>query len=176
MPHRDAFWTPPQLLFPLLEKVTFPEPIWEPAAGAGWIAEVLVRLGYEVIASDTHDYGYPPATLHDFYDPPDFCFRSILTNPPFRRDVDSGRGARDWVRRACSYRPEKLALLMSSGPGFGDCGVRQVIGDMGLKTIIRLTEQAEFTTAPGTGFNPPFPTAWFVFERGHTGSAEVFPA
>jgi methylase of polypeptide subunit release factors len=83
---RDFFPTPPWATRALVEVVLGAElhSIWEPACGAGHMAEVLREYCPKVIASDIFDYGYGKA-------PVDFTKFSgpgadwIITNPPFKK-------------------------------------------------------------------------------------------
>jgi hypothetical protein len=59
--------------------------IWEIAAGAGDMAEVLKAAGAWVFCSDIADYGYPLDALFDFTSadmPPLLDFDAMITNPP----------------------------------------------------------------------------------------------
>lgn len=102
---RDAYWTPPSRTHALLDAV--PEirgRVWEPCAGAGWMANVL-RTRCDVRASDIcpqapsieeHDFLHPgPRERHDV----DW----VVTNPPFDLAIDV-------LRRALAVTP-RVALL-----------------------------------------------------------------
>lgn len=93
----DYFPTPPWATRALLE-VVLPQVadfaltkqfVWEPACGAGHIADVLCEQFRLVLATDIHDYGYGSDVL-DFLGPKatvDFTGERyvdwIITNPPF---------------------------------------------------------------------------------------------
>ena len=89
---KDRCFTPPyatRLLFPFLPKgIT----IWEPAAGDGFIAWVLLEAGYKVIQTDI-SRGF------DFLkDKPDFHFDAIITNPPYQAQLKLG-----FIKRCYEY-------------------------------------------------------------------------
>jgi hypothetical protein len=81
----DFFPTPPWATRALIEQVLGKEihSVWEPACGAGHMAEVLCEYCDHVTATDIFDYGY--GIKHDFLSehstisPRDW----IITNPPF---------------------------------------------------------------------------------------------
>lgn len=62
--------------------------VWEPACGAGHMAEVLAEYSDLVIATDLHSYGYGQAPL-DFLGelPSQMSADWIITNPPFEDRV-----------------------------------------------------------------------------------------
>lgn len=134
---RDAYWTEPACtlaLYRTLQRFAgehgvkgvppLPRRIWEPAAGANWIAAELEALGHDVTATDIADYGAAPnfralrrktagPLLHDFLSNRDAaCTRrlfgepyAIVTNPPF------GEEAAAFVRRALAM-PGCIAVWM----------------------------------------------------------------
>jgi hypothetical protein len=55
--------------------------VWEPACGTGLMAEVLVERGYDVLATDIHDYGY-------------FLPRDLRQPAPIQGYLVAGRGLR----------------------------------------------------------------------------------
>jgi hypothetical protein len=68
--------------------------IWEPAAGAGQLAQALKDYGFDVIAT-TDDF-------LDYREPPDARTDAIVTNPPFG---PNGRSelACDFIRHALGF-------------------------------------------------------------------------
>ena len=72
----------------LLEKESFDSNVWEPAVGAGHLAQVLTAHGYEVTASDIVDRGYPNTYIFDFLNQDCEPFNGdIVTNPPYKYAV-----------------------------------------------------------------------------------------
>ncbi len=97
---RDKCYTPPyavKVLFPFLPKDAV---IWEPAAGDGYIAWVLMTAGHKVIQTDL-------ANGFDFLkDKPDFDFDIIITNPPYQAQKKLG-----FIERCYEYQ-KPWAMLM----------------------------------------------------------------
>lgn len=68
----------------LLEVEKFSSTIWENAVGAGDLADVLVRNGYNVRVSDIIDRGYPNTEIIDFLTYNEPITTDIITNPPYK--------------------------------------------------------------------------------------------
>lgn len=69
----------------LLEKEEFSHDIWEPAVGAGHLAQVLKEHGHNVFCSDIINRGYPDTYTIDFLNCElRECDMDIITNPPFK--------------------------------------------------------------------------------------------
>jgi len=79
----DAYWTPAWCTEALLDRVTFPERVWEPACGKGHIANVLIGRGISTIATDLIDHGYGVAGKDFLKDVCSTSYGSIITNPPY---------------------------------------------------------------------------------------------
>lgn len=161
----EAYWTPPELIAPLLARERFPGIVWEPAVGAGNIAKCFADGGYRVLASDVKDYGYPETRIADFYtDEAPGRFNSIVTNPPYAC-------AWKWVGRCVGFRPEKLALLMPAST-LGDCA--KVLPESGysLTRILMFRRPPKFRGPSGTA-DVNWGAAWFVFELGEGKPGEV---
>ncbi len=91
-----------------LERQHLPQHIWEPAAGAGAIVDVLRGAGYTVVASDIADYGLVGCKLIDYLaavPPPDVG--AIVTNPPFAK-------AETFARKMLSEVPYVALLLRTN--------------------------------------------------------------
>jgi hypothetical protein len=84
----DAYFTPRAAVVALLdlEHEFIPKEVYEPAVGAGNIAQELELDGYEVYCADIRDYGYPGTVVEDYL-AKDTCppwVSGIITNPPFK--------------------------------------------------------------------------------------------
>ena len=66
----------------LLEVEQFSHTIWENAVGAGDLADVFVKNGHKVRASDIVDRGYPNTEIIDFLTYNEPIGTDIITNPP----------------------------------------------------------------------------------------------
>jgi hypothetical protein len=103
----DFYATPPQAVRALLRVEKLPRQIWEPAAGAGGIAEVLRAAGHIVRASDLHDWD-----CSDCRAGVDFLREArapggatcIVTNPPYAL-------AEQFVAHALRLCPHAIMLL-----------------------------------------------------------------
>jgi len=116
---RDYFPTPPWATRALIEcvfshlgmRAGFPTPLWkqtawEPACGAGHMAEILAEYFNGVTASDKYSYGYGPKydflkikseiAVHDW----------IITNPPF------GERTEQFVLRALPLARVGVAMFV----------------------------------------------------------------
>jgi hypothetical protein len=83
----DPYFTPPEATIALLniENGRIPHCIWEPAAGDGAIAKLLLEAGHNVIATDIADYGWNACTPSVNYltaSLPDGV-TGIITNPSY---------------------------------------------------------------------------------------------
>ena len=82
----------------LLEVEQFSPTVWENAVGAGDLAEIFVKNGYKVRASDIIDRGYSDTEIADFLlterDKNDFS-RDIITNPPYSMATEFVKHALD---------------------------------------------------------------------------------
>ena len=88
----DAYYTRPWVTRWLLEATHLFEGamdsgvVWEPACGAGWMSDVLLEAGYDVLSTDVMDHGYKKMTgLQDFLAVEECSplIRTIITNPPY---------------------------------------------------------------------------------------------
>lgn len=122
---KDRYWTQPWITQALLDTVSVPNMIWEPAAGRGDIVTKLIDNGRDVVASDVDlsefDYFLCPTIQHNFIMavPPLYeghpDIKGIITNPPYNQP----RGiADDFVRHGLflmeNFGIEFMAMLLRS--------------------------------------------------------------
>lgn len=79
--------------------------VWEPACGAGHMAEALKACGATVIATELHGQGYGEQGV-DFLNAPLPACEWIVTNPPFKL-------AEQFIRR-CIAHGVPFAMLLKS--------------------------------------------------------------
>jgi hypothetical protein len=165
--HPDACFVPQKMAVALMERQRFRGVVWEPACGDGAISEVVNAYGLPVVSSDLCvDYGLPGAVRLNFLTQrPRWWFDNIITNPPFR-----GYAIGPWIERACSYSPERVALMfpvhvLSDLP-------RWATGRMRLRRVIQLPRFA-WRHADGRHFGQRWGICWYVWEFGFTGSPVV---
>ena len=89
----------------LLEVESFTPTIWENAVGAGDLAEVFSKNGYNVRASDIVDRGYPNTEIIDFltYNKP--ITTDVITNPPYKL-------ATQFVKHALDLAQDEVKVAM----------------------------------------------------------------
>ena len=100
----DYYATEPRAAELLCDLETFSPNIWECACGAGHLAEVFKKRGYNVTASDLIDRGYGTGGV-DFlkWDMP--FDGDIITNPPYKY-------AKQFVEHALSLIPDGRKVVM----------------------------------------------------------------
>jgi hypothetical protein len=105
----DFYATPPEATRALLSIEHFDGTIWEPACGAGAIAEVLAEAGYEVLSTDLIDRGYGISGV-DFLRETAPRAKHVVTNPPY------GGGVADkFIGKALTFANQtggKVAMLL----------------------------------------------------------------
>ena len=79
----DYYATEPRAIELLLGLEKFSPRIWEPACGAGHMANVLAANGYEVKATDLIDRGFGTGGI-DFLAQTEKWDGDIITNPPYK--------------------------------------------------------------------------------------------
>lgn len=164
----DFYASPYAALPPLLvaEKRRLPRTLWEPSCGNGALVMPLRNRGYDVVATDLHDWGCPDSYGGvDFHSEvatgfrPDVPF-GIVTNPPFG-------SVEEYIERAVNLAPYvalllRLAFLESEGRmnWFPHVGLQRVhvIGER-LPMMHRHGYDGPKLSTAGMCF------AWFIFER-----------
>lgn len=128
--------------------------IWEPAAGAGGLANAIRSNGREVVATDIKDCDF----LKD--DPPRY-FAAIITNPPFNK-LDA------FVYRALEYLDagvtQSVLLLMRSD----HLNARRRSGALARATELRFCPWRP-RWIPGTKTSPRWSFVWVTWRRDYRG-------
>lgn len=171
----DFYASPYAALPPLLvaEGKRLPKVLWEPSCGNGALVLPLRNRGFEVTATDLHDWGCPEShggvdfisAVADRYSPGQFGDSQIrpwgiVTNPPFG-DVE------EYVERAVGLSPYvalllRLAFLESEGRmnWFPHVGLRRIhIISERLPMMHRHGYDGPKLSNAGMCF------AWFIFEK-----------
>lgn len=107
----DFYETPAWVTQSLLDFLSFPQIIWEPACGNGAMSEVIKKYYDKVMYSDINADKFNYGLLLDFLKvmraPPAIC--SIITNPPYRL-------AEEFINKALnllqSRRSTMIAMLL----------------------------------------------------------------
>lgn len=106
----DAYFTPPEAVVALvnIERDHIPGNVWEPACGAGAIAEALHMYGgITVYSSDLYDYGYGLSGVDYFKAKKPEGFDGVITNPPYKLAVQ-------FAAKAISEVPYVALLLRTN--------------------------------------------------------------
>lgn len=136
--------------------------IWECACGAGHLAKVLVRHGYNVTATDLVDRGYGTAGV-DFLRCTEKFDGDIVTNPPYKF-------AQEFVEKALDLVGEGNRVIMFLKLQFLEGQRRQMLFErkdleyvyVFSKRVI-CAKNAEFEKISSSAVA----YAWFVFRKGY---------
>lgn len=159
----EKYYTPAWVTWALLNRAKFSQAVWEPAAGAGDMAQVLGAAGYAVEASDVAPE-HPWVKPCDFLNPSIGPVADIVTNPPFGT---GGRLAVAFVERALQHtraRGGRIAMLLrddfDSAKGrrhlFGDCAA--------FHHKLVLTTRIRWVNLPQMEAGPSGNHAWFLWD------------
>ena len=102
---RDRYVEPPEAVEALCRVEKFDGPVWDPAAGTRSLASVLIRHGYDVLATDAND---PGEARLDFLSLAAREHRgrfNIVSNPPYLT-------ADRFALRALALAAGKVALFL----------------------------------------------------------------
>jgi hypothetical protein len=170
----DLYETPPEAVHALLKAEQITGTVWEPACGPGSIVGVLRSAGYRVFATDLVDYGCPDSEARcDFLMErhPSFAISAIVTNPPFKL-------AREFVTHALTLQVPKVCMLLRLA--FLESESRRAILDCGLlarvhvfRNRLPMMHRAGRGTQVAKTDSSAMAFAWFVWELGHEGPAEL---
>src|SRR5947209_7493049 len=167
----DLYETPDVAVHALLRAEQLPEAIWECACGPGRIVNVLRGAGHKVYATDLVDYGCEDSEsgvdcLMEGL--PSFALGAIVTNPPFKL-------ANEFVAHALTLGVPKVVMLLRLA--FLESEVRSTILDSGLQARIYVFRKRipmmHRAGWEGRKANSGMAFAWFVWESGHRGPAEL---
>jgi len=174
-------WT--KRLVPYLKTKIGPDDIiWECAAGAGDMSDVLIGAGFRVLATDLHDRNHPLIwSGMDFLkekelpsDPNFGCVggrkvRAIVTNPPYSH-------AKEFLLHAIELtRPAEGIVCMYLRNEYDTAK-----GRMGLFNKPPFAAKIVTCGRPrwikGSKGGPRHTYAWYVFDHRHQGPAQIFYA
>lgn len=153
--------------------------VWECAAGAGKMAEVLMDAGFPVLATDIEPQPHPFITIdrHDFVTGEAFgtgAFK-IITNPPFDQADAFATKALELIER----NGGSVALLLPSdwdhAPGRGKAKVRARLTEHPMHAMqIKLRRRIRWIE--GTTIHPRNWHSWHVWDMRHEGPQQVYYA
>lgn len=162
----DNFATPPYVTKALLRREKFTGQIWEPACGQGWMSEVLIQWGYDVVSTDLIKRGYGTGGI-------DFLKEqrqvpNVITNPPYL----DGLHIR-FLMHALECATDKVALLLPSYIFLGTT-IAQLCETTPLKSVYVLGRRAYTVPEGNTRLKRcTMPLTWFVWEKGYRGYPSV---
>lgn len=163
----DYYGTDPKNTRDLVERETFQHNIWEPGSGHNLIVNELREAGYEVRATDIHDYGCQNEIL-DFLESTEEWDGDIVMNPPYY-------DAEPFITKALSLvKPGakvagflRLLFLESQGR------YERLFKENPPKTIYVYSKRQvcskadDFTEASSVAY------CWIVWEKGFTGDPVI---
>lgn len=169
----DRYYTEPWVTQALLDAVKFRGLIWEPAAGRGDMADVLVANGYKVMVSDIvgADQGCMNAARADFLTHPslgDATF-SVVTNPPYTL-------AEKFVRKALALTARSGGMVAMLFRNEWDCAAtrRDLFECEAFAAKLVLTKRPRWVDALAQhSASPRHNFAWYLWDYNHTGSAKI---
>lgn len=174
----DDFYATDPIAIDKLLKVERPnQNIWECACGKGHLSNRLGEKGFTVISSDIVDRGYKAFTYQeDFLTAKEAPYSGrfdILTNPPYKNAKEFVLKALDFLRSGCKcYMFLKLTFLE------GKARFEQLFKNNPPKAIYVFSERimcaknAEFQKMKDGG-GSCVAYAWFVWEKGFTGTTSL---
>lgn len=149
----DDYPTEPGWTHALLDTEEFFGPTLEPAAGAGWMVQVLQERGLDVVYTDLERDGVDFLT-QDYNGEP---FQNVITNPPYKY-LDQ------FAAKALEVAQRKVALLL---PDFALVGVnrtRDLWQAHPPKKLILVTSKMKVL-----GKVSMFPHVWVVWDKEYSG-------
>ena len=169
----DRYWTEHWVTHALLNAVTFRGLTWEPAAGRGDIADVLVEHDYQVWCSDIAGaaLGCKSAGELDFLtatSPGDGTF-SIVTNPPYF-------AAEAFVRKALELTERSSGMVAMLFRNEYDCaaGRRDLFERESFRAKLVLTKRPRWVDGlDQKSASPRHNFAWYLWDHRHSGGHEI---
>ena len=167
----DYYATDPNALTSLLRMKELPKVVYECACGAGHLAEVLLKHGHSVVATDLVSRGYGVGGV-DFLKVeklPEDC-NCILTNPPYKFTME-------FIEHSLELLPEggEAIFLLNVNALSGKARYERFYKHGVLKEVfvfprrIQCAKNGDFASQNGSAVN----YAWFVFRKGYLGKTHV---
>lgn len=167
----DYYATEPKAIHKLCEVEKFTPTVFEPACGGGHMVRALQEEGYEVVASDIVDRGFPDTNIIDFfmakYSPYD-----IITNPPYKY-------AKEFVEQALDIVDDGHKVAMFVKLTFLESKARRELFEKYppkriwvFSERILCAKNGDFEGLKASG-GSAVAYAWFVWEKGYKGETTV---
>lgn len=158
----DYYATEPRATELLLGLERFSPRIWEPACGAGHMANVLAANGYEVKATDLIDRGFGTGGI-DFLAQTEKWDGDIITNPPYKF-------ATEFVEKALELVADGAKVAMFLKLTFLEGKTRRAMFNSAPPLRVWVSSSRLRCWPNGKPISSSFITyAWFVWQKGHKG-------
>lgn len=167
----DYYATEPKATELLLEVEKFDKNIWECACGEGHIAEVFVKHGYNVKATDLIDRGYGETKDFLFFNDDKFN-GDIVTNPPYSK-------AKEFIEKAMELIPVGNKIAMFLKIQFLEGKGRKVLYKNFPPKIIYVSSSRLLCAKNGEfakmieGGGSAVAYAWYVWQKGYIGETII---
>lgn len=139
--------------------------IWEPAVGAGHIADVLAGQGFDVIGNDVVDRGWPDTVVRSFFEYSQPQSDIIITNPPYN-EVSARDGHGRWLRHTFDLNVRYCAMLLNwDWIAARINGMDELHSRFPVSRAYVCTWKIDFRG----GGSPPQRNGWLVWDRDWTG-------
>jgi len=162
----DFYPTPPDAIYPLLEREKFEGEIWECACGDGAISNILKEYNYNVYSSDLIDRNYGETGI-DFLKS-NKKTENIITNPPFKLGID-------FAYHSNQLTTKKVALF--SRINFLEGVARSKMFKLTpIKKVYIFSRRITFTNPDSnkkTHGGGMLAFAWYIWERGYQGKPYI---
>jgi hypothetical protein len=163
----NDFYATPEIATEALMKVEkFNGNIWEPACGDGKMSKVLKKYN-KTISSDLYDRGYG-ATGVDFLIAPNVIYDNLVTNPPFEFFQNFAEKAIREAKYKVALFGKLQALEGQKRATFLENSPLKVV--YVFKKRINPLRNGSATDENGKKWASTMAFAWYVWERGYTGS------
>jgi hypothetical protein len=170
----DWYVEPSECSAALFAMETFCGEVWDPACGLGRIVDEAIRAGHRAVGTDIVCRSQHCGSTVDFLSTsPDGRFVNIVSNPPFKI-------AEDFVRHALTMVMSggKVAMILPIVWLAGFSKKRYWLPTSPLRRVYPISPRPsmppgaviEAGIRPGNGEKD---YAWFVWQNGHPGSADV---
>lgn len=163
----DFYETPQGFTREMLRRQHFGNKIWEPAAGAGAISDVLRKQGYEVLATDISPRNRR-VRKSDFFEVAHRGF-DIVTNPPFKLMTP-------FIVRGFELCRRKMAVVMPIS-GLNSSGRFEAIWSKFPVSHIYLAGRYQHVKSERGLISSQYTHIWVIFDKKHRGPTrfEWFP-
>jgi hypothetical protein len=153
---RDAYETPEWVTLALLPHIDSVQSVWEPAAGAGQMAQALSAAGLHVTATDI-------STGHDFLLATAKPVDAIVTNPPYAL-------AQEFIEHALALIKPNGMIAMLLRCDFDHAKTRQHLFGSCPQFAKKLVLTRRIRWIEGSNGSPSFNHAWFIWDHRRRGS------